>query len=203
MSLPRGEPKPPKADLSRTRVLSTLRMEATYYRCAFKGRPLVDWDDRADSRFSHPDLRYPILYLAPSKETAFWECFGDDLNDQLDDERILYQDKIEPRQWVEFVVPSLQIFDSSDPESLRSAGTDISSFMAPYPITQAWSAFLVTTSVQGIAYRSRLDSNQICLAIFGTDALKRPGAIAAREDGDLVSDTSFQRWLLQQNIGVV
>jgi hypothetical protein len=199
----RGDPKPPARDLDKAKVIRTPWPKGKrLYRCADKSRPLVDWDARATSRFSHPTLPYPVLYLAPSKEIAFLEGYGDEINDQLSELRLIPKAKVEARQWVEFDVPTLSFFDSSSATSLRSARTDISSFLAHYVITQAWSGFLMAVPVDGIIYRSRHDADQSCLAIFGTEALKKSGAIPARKAGEPTKDAPFLRGLLAQNIGV-
>ena len=199
----RGDPQPPAVNLVRSKVISTPWPKGRrMYRCADKSRPLVDWDARPTSRFSHPSLPFPVLYLAPSKEVAFLECYGDELNDQLCDLRIVPKAKVEARQWVEFDIPDLCVFDSTHAESLRRARTDASSFLAHYVITQAWAGLLMAVPLDGIIYSSRHDASQFCLAIFGTAALSKPGAIAAREAGAPAGDAPFLRQLLVQNIAV-
>jgi hypothetical protein len=203
MSAPRGEPKAPKAGLEPTKVKLVALEAGTYYRCAAKIRPSLDWDNREISRFSHPTFPCAVLYLAPTKETGFWECYGDELNDQLLDERQLYKDQLQARQWVKFEVPKMEVFDSTHISSLRSAKTDISSFVGSYPITQAWSKFLMGTPAQGILYRSRLDSDQKCLALFGRPSFLKKGAIKAEADGDLSVDPTFLHWIAAQNIDLI
>ena len=200
----RGDPKPPPADLDKSKITRTpWPAGKRFYRCADKSRPLVDWDARARSRFSHPSLPFPVLYLAPSKEVAFLECYGDEINDQLTELRLVSKAQVEARQWIEFDVPALSLFDTSSAPSLRSARTDISSFLAHYSVTQAWSKVLMETPVDGIIYRSRHDANQLCLAIFGTAALQKPNTIPARIAGEPAEDKSFLAKLLEQNIGVL
>jgi hypothetical protein len=199
----RGDPKPPPANLDKSKIIQTPWPRGRrFYRCADKSRPLLDWDSRPTSRFSHPLLPFPVLYLAPSKEVAFLECYGDEINDQLSDIRIVPKAKIEARQWVEFDVPALSLFDTGSTRSLRSSRTDVSSFLAHYTITQAWSGVMMDVPVDGLLYRSRHDADQFCMAIFGTDALKKEGAIPARAAGEPSEDSDFLRRLLGQNIAI-
>ena len=205
MSSARGTPKPPLPGLEKTKVPSLPLAGGVFYRCARKDRPLVDWDNRPTSRFSHPGLPFPVLYLAPSKHTAFWECFGDELNDQVPEDRGLSEHSLEVRQWVKFIIPPLAAFDASDPPALRAVGADGGTFLAPYSITQQWAKFLMEDppTFDGLQYRSRLDSNQKCLAVFGRPKFQAMNAIVATVVGDLLNDADFLRWLEAEEIDLI
>jgi len=205
MSSTRGTPKPPRPGLQKTKVPTLPLAGRVFYRCARKDRPLVDWDSRATSRFSHPTLPFPVLYLAPSKETAFWECFGDELNDLVPEDRGLPERSLEIRYWVKFEIPSLTAFDGSNPPALRTVGADGGTFLGPYSITQQWAKFFMEDPpiFDGLLYRSRLNSDQKCLGVFGRPQFQKMNAIKATVIGDLLNDADFLRWLEAENIDLI
>jgi len=94
-----------------------LRPVESFIAAPNSARPLLDWDTRGTSRFSHPTLPFPVLYLADGKFTSFWECFGDELNDQPQAETALYADRsLAQLQWVRFdIKPPLSVVDVTNP----------------------------------------------------------------------------------------
>ena len=203
----RGTPKPPPADFKR-RSLPTLTAKGTFYRCAAKTRPLVDWDSRDTSRFSHPALPFPVLYLSEDKLTGFWECFGDELNDQPQDDKALYKTKhLEPRQWVRFQIDvKLRVIDVTDMATLRKIGADAATFLADYTITQQWAKQLMEhpAGLDGFFYSSRLDGGRRCLAVFGRPPLfKSPATFQAKADGPLLEDLDLLVFLAREKVSII
>ena len=203
----RGTPKPPPADFKK-RTLPTLTANGAFYRCAAKTRPLVDWDSRDASRFSHPSLPFPVLYLSEDKLTGFWECFGDELNDQPQDDKALYKAKhLEPRQWVRFQIDvKLRVIDVTDMATLRKIGADAATFLADYTITQQWAKQLMErpAGLDGFFYSSRLDGGRRCLAIFGRPPLfKSPATFQAKADGPLLEDLDLLVFLAREKVSII
>lgn len=203
----RGTPKPPPADF-KTRTLPTLTANGAFYRCAAKTRPLVDWDSRDTSRFSHPSLPFPVLYLSEDKLTGFWECFGDELNDQPQEDKALYKTKhLEPRQWVRFQIDAkLHVIDVTDVAILRKIGADAATFLADYTITQQWAKQLMEypAGLDGFFYSSRLDGGKRCLAVFGRSHLfKSPAMFQAKSDGSLLEDLDLLLFLAREKVSII
>ncbi len=203
----RGAPKPPPADFA-TRTLPTLTATGAFYRCAAKTRPLVDWDSRDSSRFSHSSLTFPVLYLSEDKLTGFWECFGDRLNDQPQEDKALYKTRhLEPHQWVQFQIDTpLRVIDVTDSATLRKLGADAATFLARYGITRQWARQLMEHSadLDGFFYGSRLGRGKRCLAVFGRPRLFHPSAtFQAKPAGSLLEDLDTLLFLARERISIV
>ena len=203
----RGSPRPPPADFA-TRTLPSVRASGVFFRCAAKSRPLVDWDARVTSRFSHPSMSFPVLYLAEGKLTSFWECFGDELNDQPEDDKALYEKThLDPRRWVRFNLrPALRVIDVTKVATLRRMGADASTFLAEYVVTQKWADALMAhpAKLDGFYYGSRLDSGKRCLAVFGRPNLQAtPARLRARTNGALLQDLNFLAFLARYGVSVI
>jgi hypothetical protein len=203
----RGTPRPPPSDLA-ARTLPVVRASGVFYRCALASRPLLDWDARATSRFSHPSLPFPVLYLAEEKLTGFWECFGDELNDQPDDDKALYEKHhLAPRQWVRFNIRrSLKVLDVTKASTLRKMGADAGTFLAHYAVTQEWAGALMSQpqNLDGFYYSSRLDGGKRCLAVFGRPHLQTATSrFRARANGALLDDLRLLTFLAREGIGVI
>ena len=194
--------------ISKGRSLPTLTAKGTFYRCAAKTRPLVDWDSRDTSRFSHPALPFPVLYLSEDKLTGFWECFGDELNDQPQEDKALYKAKhLEPRQWVRFRIDvKLRVIDVTDMATLRKIGADAATFLADYTITLRWAKQLMEhpAGLDGFFYSSRLDGGRRCLAVFGRPPLlKSPATFRAKADGPLLEDLDLLVFLAREKVSII
>jgi hypothetical protein len=202
----RGAPRLPPADFV-SRKLPLCQAGGVFHRCGIASRPLLAWDARNDSRFSAPDLPFPVLYLASSKLTGFWECFGDELIDRPRNEKRLSARALGVRRWVRFTIkPSLRIVDLTNPDTLRAMGADGATFLADYDVTQRWSKELMLhpANVDGLRYRSRLDSDHHCLAIFGRPQLRR----AARrfhpmKEKPLLQDAQLLAFLAEHDIALI
>ena len=200
----RGAPRLPPPDLAE-RQLPTTRAGGVYYRCAPSSQPPLHWQARGDTRFS--DAFHPTLYLADSKLTGFWECFGDGLNDQAQDQKALPLHLLSVRRWVRFTIdPPLRVLDVTDPEALRAIGADGGTFLADYSITRRWSQALASHSAQidGLRYRSRLDSKHFCIAVWGRPALVRAAKrFRAIGESALLKDTEFLLFLAERDIALL
>jgi hypothetical protein len=203
----RGNPRLPPDDFQ-SRILPITGVGGIFYRCARAERPLLDWDARETSRFSHPTLPFPVLYLAGTKFTAFWECLGDELNDQPQGEKALSASHaLSSRRWIRFSVnPSLRVADVTDADTLRAMGTDGAALLADYKVTQHWAEVLMQhpAKLDGIRYRSRLDNDQNCLAVFGRPQLLRARKrLQPKGEASLPQDVEFLLFLAEHDIALL
>lgn len=198
----------PPADLA-GRDLADLLVPATvpYKRISHRLAPLVDWSDNAESRFSNPSLTFKVLYLANTKETCFWERFGEELRDLPVNARALSSKLLAERLWKSFLltsVPPVRCLDLQKAKTLRRIGADAATFLADYAITQAWAGALMQHSakVDGLIYRSRLDSPEPCLAVFSRPQFTSiTGVFSASVDPVLpISDPEILDLLLRESI---
>ncbi len=166
----RGDPRLPPADLAERDLRPHfITLSGSYWRICHPEAPELDWSASDGARFSSPALPCRVLYLSESKATAFWECFGEDLLDQLPDVRALPRRLLAERTWKTVnVTPSLEVLDLTDSATLRTLGADAATFLAPYVITQRWAGALMAHPAQigGLAYASRLDTPGRCAALF-------------------------------------
>jgi RES domain len=170
----RGQPRvpPPAAEFAKCKPPLLSVYPRDWIRLAAAARPsLHDWDDRALSRFSHPDHPFKILYLADEKESAFWEVFGAAIEDMPVDNRSLsIKAQLEPRDWVKFSVPGgLQLIDVTKEETLHALRSNAGTWLAPYKHCQAWAKALMNHPVKldGFIYQAcRRGETARCLALF-------------------------------------
>jgi hypothetical protein len=172
MSVPRGTAALPPADLA-TRDLTDclVPVSGEFFRISHENAPLVDWSASDGARFSGPTLPCKVLYLAATKETCFWERFGEDLRDQPVDKRAISAKLLAERVWKRVgIAPEApaQCLDLRDAETLRRLGADGATFLAPYVVTQTWASALMAhpAGVEGLVYSSRLNTPEQCLALF-------------------------------------
>jgi hypothetical protein len=172
MSVPRGTPVLPPADLA-TRALTDclVPVSGEFFRISHENASLVDWSASDGARFSGPTLPCQVLYLAATKETCFWERFGEDLRDQPVDKRALGAKLLAERVWKTVAIAPeapARCLDLRKVEMLRRLGADGGTFLAPYDVTQAWAAALMShpAGIDGLVYSSRLNTPEQCLALF-------------------------------------
>ena len=202
----RGKPRLPPENFA-IRTLPLVPAAGAFYRCANANRPLLDWDHRETSRFSHPSFRFPVLYLAVEKLTSFWECFGDELNDQAPGQRALSRAQLGSREWVSFnIVPHVLVVDTTDARVLRTLGADASTFFAEYTVTQAWAKALMEHPARpdGLYYRSRLHATRKCLAVFGKPGFRRATSrFNPVKTGPLLEDRDFLLFLAIEDVDLL
>ena len=173
----RGDAKPPPSDLAGRDLRSAIvHPVLSGWRISHEKAPLVDWSASGEARFSHPGHPFKVLYLGMSKETCFWERFGEDIRDQPLDARAISPKILGERVWKTWTIGAgdgLRCLDVSDMKTLRAIGADGATFLASYGITQAWSKALMEhpAGLDGLVYASRLNAPDRCLAIFGRPAL--------------------------------
>ncbi len=173
MSDPRGTPARPPADLSSRDLTDRLvDVAGEFVRISHEKAPLLDWSDSDGARFSKPGLPCTVLYMANTKETCFWERFGEEIRDQPLDKRGISAKLLAERVWKSITIPpgnAARCLDLRDAETLRRIGADGGTFLATYDVTQAWAAALMghPTGIDGLVYTSRLNTPESCVALFG------------------------------------
>jgi len=170
-----------------------------------------DWDDRAVSRFSHPSHPFKILYLADSKETAFWEVFGAAIEDMPVDNRSLSKKaQLSTRRWVEFRVEHvLRLIDVTQEKTLHDLRSNAGTWLAPYKHCQAWARALMDhpRKFDGFIYQAcRRGATGRCLALFSRpdeatmETLVRPTTPSG--GASVLTDPDVLRLLIQNEIDV-
>jgi hypothetical protein len=207
----RGNAKPPPADLA-GRDLSDLIVEPRLsgWRISHGKAPLLDWSDNEEARFSRPDLPFKVLYLGMTKETCFWERFGEEIRDQALGSRALSERILAERVWKTWTVGArdrLRCLDLTKAETLRRLGADGSTFLSHYGITQARSKALMEhpAEIEGLIYNSRLNTPGPCLAIFDRPRLAaKPDLFSMAVSGVRpVADPELLALLLREQIALL
>ena len=170
----RGQPRlpPPDKEFAKCRPPLLDPYPRDWVRLAAIARPTAfDWDDRVVSRFSHPGHPLKILYLADSKETAFWEVFGAAIEDMPVDDRGLSQRMdLQPRQWIKFnLPPTLRLIDVTKPLTIHALRSNAGTWLSPYRHCQAWARALMDHPIKldGFIFQScRRGGDSHCLALF-------------------------------------
>jgi hypothetical protein len=173
MSDPRGTPARPPADLlSRDLTDRLVDVAGEFVRISHEKAPLLDWSDSEGARFSKPGLPCKVLYVANTKETCFWERFGEEIRDQSLDKRGISAKLLAERVWKGVSIApgnAARCLDLRDAETLRRIGADGGTFFATYDVTQAWAEALMAhpAGIDGLLYTSRLNTPEGCVALFG------------------------------------
>lgn len=207
----RGTPRPPPTDLAARSLEDRLvAVHGEFWRISHEQAPLLDWSDNGEARFSRPGLSCKVLYLARTKETAFWERFGEELRDQPPDLRALSAKVLAERVWKTCRVDSARAFrclDLRKSKTLRRLGADGATFFAPYTITQSWSAALMAhpAKLDGLVYTSRLDMPETCLALFSRPHLTAtPGPFTVTPSPvRLLDDPELLALLVREKIALI
>jgi len=186
MSVARGTPARPPADLS-SRDLTDLLVDVAgeFVRISHEKVPLLDWSDSAGARLSKPGPPCKVLYVANTKETCFWERFGEEIRDQALDKRGLSAKLLAERVWKQVAIETgnaARCLDLREAETLRRIGADGGTFFATYNVTQAWAEALMfhPAGIDGLVYTSRLNTPESCLALFSRPRfLSTPSPVGA------------------------
>jgi hypothetical protein len=206
----RGDAKPPPADLAgRDLGLHVVFVDTSGWRISHEEAPLVDWSASAEARFSHPDLPFKVLYLGMSKETCFWERFGEEIRDQAPGARAISRKLLAERVWKTWKIDgddALRCLDLTDMTTLRAMGADAATFLSSYGITQAWSKALMEhpAGIDGLVYASRLNAPDRCHAIFARPPLAANPTLFALAVSAVrpIDDPELLALLLRENIGL-
>ena len=179
-----------------------------WVRMAAAARPSVlDWDSRDGSRFSHLDHPFKVLYLADNEETAFWEVFGEKIEDMPSDNRALsVKADLDSREWVDFTIdPALRLIDVTDEATLHALRSNASTWLAPYKYCQAWARAIMDhpQKIDGFVYQAcRRGATARCLALFSRPEETTMGSFvrgARRTPSQKLSDDPVVDRILVQN----
>jgi hypothetical protein len=158
-----ARPSRPTTDVDAGEALH--RIHAADRGARFYGRYDATW------RWDDPDGQYGVLYLGLTQDGPFAETML-----RRPAQRAIVWSEVEKRRFAEFrAVEPLRLADVHGKglgwEGVTvaevSADHDGKTYPGGYAATQAISAKVyATTDLDGIAYRSRLDPDQICVALF-------------------------------------
>lgn len=206
----RGDAKPPPADLAgRDFGPHVVVPVLGGWRLSHEKAPLVDWSSSGEARFSHPAHPLKVLYLGMSKETCFWERFGEEIRDQPLNARAISAKVLGERVWKTWKIAlgeGPRCLDLSDMKTLRALGADGATFLGSYGITQAWSMALMEhpAGLDGLVYASRLNAPDRCLALFGRPALAAQTTLFSMKVSAVrpIDDPELLALLLREGIGL-
>lgn len=119
-------------------------------------------------RFDAPGGEYGVLYIAAKPDGAFIETFGRTLGI-----RLIRRQKLEARSIAVLKIKGLSLVDLTA-SGASKAGVDARISAGEYDLSQAWSRAFHAHARQpdGILYRARHDSSQVCAAFYERAASK-------------------------------
>ncbi len=167
-----ARPFPPADIATRVPIIETLAAGTIIYRFYSNGFDPVYFPEDTGGRLNAPDGAYGTLYAARSTGGAFAETFLRNAGKTLIDDAIVKKKgMVELRLVAELYLaclhgPGLAILGAT--AEVTHAG------LSSYDLSQAWSKSLHDhpAGIDGIAYRSRHDDDEICFAIFDRAAPK-------------------------------
>ena len=167
-----GRPFPPADIANRNPDVTTIAAAATIYRIYPSAYGSIFFDTGSTGRLNAPDRSYGVLYAAEARDGAFAESFLRRVGRTALDDGLLAAKGLvtirllQPLRLASLFGPGLTILGATA-EVTHSGVTS-------YDLSQSWSKALHDhpANLDGIAYRSRHDDNEICYAIFDRAALK-------------------------------
>jgi len=167
---PSPHPEPP-ADLASSRLplVPAVPLWFRIYDAQYHDHPLYFGRSR-ESRFDAPAGEYGILYIAQDEYGAFIETLGRDNVKEKEKRRNFVTTsalqkrelaRVEPRQ-------PLRLVDLASGRGLARLGADGRLGTGDYKLAQRWALALFRHPEQpdGLLYRSRLDPDRFCAAIY-------------------------------------
>jgi hypothetical protein len=164
------------------------------------GRDPIYFGLNPGHRFSHPQGRCGLLYLAATVNTCIWERFGDDiLNPGSPVPRSVWIQ----RQLSKIRVSKVRVCDLTDENVRAQVGVDLSALHhTDLSVPQAWGLAVQDhpNFYDGLLYPSRLDGLR-CLALFDRPGLR--DGLAVLSTVDLVASDEANAFLLEKQIALL
>lgn len=164
-SNPRAPKLPPRDIASIAFASIEIDPARKWHRLHFPGRALY-FSKNAEHRFSPPDGKYEVLYLASDRETATLEVYGDRLfSGSLDIARSEYL----AREFSEITCPKV-VCANLTKSGLKAARVDMGTLMhSERGVTHAWALAVMghPAGFHGLLFISRFTGRE-CLALFHT-----------------------------------
>jgi RES domain len=155
----------------------------------------IYFDKSQQGRFNAPDQSYGVLYTAENPAGAFAETFL-----RTPGRTLIDSDLLDRKAYVRLsVTRSLRLIRMAGPGLARLGATaEVTHSGLPYDVPQSWSKALAShpVNVDGIAYFSRHDDDELCHALFdATEGAIREVARETNLDHDWF-------WSLAEQYGV-
>jgi hypothetical protein len=158
-------PWPPADIADRRPAIRTLRPGTDLHRFHAKPYDPIHFDRSALGRLNAPDATYGVLYTAQSRHGAFAETFLREPGRTL-----LACDLLDGKAYSAVAITRALRLVRLYGNGLAALGAtaEITHGGLPYDLPQSWSKALHDhpTALDGIAYRSRHDDNEVCFALF-------------------------------------
>jgi len=158
-------PWPPADIADRRPAIRTLKAGQVLHRFHAKLRDPIHFDLSMQGRLNAPDATYGVLYTAQSRRGAFAETFLREPGRTL-----LAHDLLDGKAYSAIAltraVRLVRLYGNG--LAMLGATAQITHGGLPYDLPQSWSKALHDhpAILDGIAYRSRHDDNEVCFALF-------------------------------------
>lgn len=198
MTVAAGIPLPPR-DLSiRALPLDFLPKGTVFHRIHAAAKSAIYFDKGDGGRFNAPDGSFGTMYAANATDGAFAEVFLRDVSTSVVSEAFV----------ATRALSLVRLLRDARVVRLRGSGlhaigaTAVVSAIWPYSVPQAWAKALFEhpSAPDGIAYRSRHDDSEQCIAFFERLPPYLDVTYTAR---DLLSQSSFHSAAAKYGVGVV
>lgn len=141
------------------------RAAQTWWKVHHVSRPPTQFSSNPAHRFSSPDGRFEVLYLASDIETCLWEVFGDEV---FAGARTLSYAAWSSRAVSSVEVPSCRLCNLNSAKTRSAMGCDMTALThSDVAIPQAWAKAVqsLPAAFDGLLYQSRF-TQKPCLALF-------------------------------------
>ncbi|MGL4962162.1 MAG: RES family NAD+ phosphorylase [Inquilinus sp.] len=178
--------------------LPVVTVEGPVYRCHPIAHGYMFFGKSASYRFDDPLGLFGVLYLGKTREAAFAETCLRNVDATLVSESFLAK-----RAMIQVVIKPVTLLQAYGPGLAKIGQTALisASSQDEYPLTQAFSREVHEhpDKVSGIAYKSRHDNDQLCVALFE----RAVGALPVPPDqkGERMLTSSWI-WDLMETYGV-
>jgi hypothetical protein len=190
-------PSPPLDLVGRRPAIRKLRLGKVLHRFSTKPHHPIYFDRSSAGRLNAPDGSYGVLYVANARRGAFAETFL-----RRPGRTLLPRDLVDRKEYSTLEATRTLHMVRLYGRGLAVLGctAEVTHGSLPYDLPQAWSHAVHAhpARVDGIAFRSRHDDNEICFAIF-----ERPGnaLILKSREPDLDQDW-FYRLCNHYGVGI-
>jgi hypothetical protein len=158
-------PWPPSDIAHRHPAIRTLQAGTILHRFHSKPYDPIYFDFSSKGRLNAPDAAYGVLYAAQSRRGAFAETFLREPGRTL-----LARDLVDGKEYcaIKFMRALRLARLYGNGLAVLGGTAQITHGGLPYDLPQSWSKALHDHKINldGIAYRSRHDDNEVCFAVF-------------------------------------
>jgi len=190
----------PGSDFNGLSIPMSRQPKRHWFRVHRSELPAIDFGIRSHHRFSHPESRFPLLYVGPSLSTCLWEYFGDDV---FRGRQVLSKVKWDGCSLSRIEVPQLRVCSMTDGRTREAMRVDASAVHdADLQVPQSWSLAIQRhrSGFEAIQYLSRF-SDEPCLAMFDRSGIR--DRLKETPMGSLNELDEAVQWLTERGAALV